>query len=120
MDDVELRYALLEKARSVIFNEWEQRVKVEEAVARFEGRPPTVIRPPTLHRVMVLAEKFYGFVKTPPVNPTNPLNKPPAFDFESSEDPSKDPSDSEGEDSSESEEVDLSEGEESSASEGEE
>jgi hypothetical protein len=91
MDDVELRYALLEKARSVIFNEWEQRVRVEEAVARFENRPPVVIRPPTLHRVMVLAEKFYGFVKTPPLIPTNPLSKPLSLDSDSPEDSSSEP-----------------------------
>ena len=74
MDDVELRYKLLEKAQGLLISEWEHKVKVEDAVARFESRPPAAIRQPTLHRVMVLAEKFYGFVKSPPLNPTNPIS----------------------------------------------
>jgi hypothetical protein len=73
MDDVELRYKLLEKAQGLLISEWEHKVKVEDAGARFESRPPAAIRQPTLHRVMVLAEKFYGFVKSPPLNPTNPI-----------------------------------------------
>jgi hypothetical protein len=73
MDDVELRFALLERAKEIVMREWEHRLHVEESVAKFENRPPTTIRQPTLHRVMSLAEKFYGFVKSPPENPKNPL-----------------------------------------------
>lgn len=74
MDDVELRYALLEKAKSLLLSEWEHKVKVEEALANFDCRAPAVIRQPTLHRILVLAEKLYGFVKIPPVNPVNPIS----------------------------------------------
>lgn len=74
MDDVQLRYNLLEKAQSLMLSEWEHKVKVEEASARFESRNPVVIKQPTLHRIMVLAEKFYGFVKAPPANPSNPIS----------------------------------------------
>jgi hypothetical protein len=77
MDDVELRYALLEKAQSLMLAEWEHKVKVEEALARFESRPHLAVRQPTLHRIMTLAEKFYGFVKSPPQNPTNPITPAP-------------------------------------------
>lgn len=77
MDDVQLRYELLEKAKSLLISEWEHKVGVEEALARFESRPPVAIRQPTLHRIMVLAEKFYGFVKAPPANPTNPITAKP-------------------------------------------
>lgn len=73
MNDVELRLALLNKADTLMTAEWENKVKVEEALAKFENRPPVAIRPPTLHRVMTLAEKFYGWVVAPPKNPRNPL-----------------------------------------------
>lgn len=73
MNDVELRLALLNKADTLMTAEWENKVKVEEALAKFENRPPVAIRPPTIHRVMSLAEKFYGWVVAPPKNPKNPL-----------------------------------------------
>jgi hypothetical protein len=66
MDDIELRYNLLEKARAQANIEWEQRLKVEDSLASYEKRALSLIRPPTLHKIMSLAEKLYSFVKNPP------------------------------------------------------
>ena len=87
MDDVELRYKLLEKAQNLFTSDWEHKVRVEEATAQFESRPPAAIRQATLHRVMVLAEKLYGFVKSPPLNPTNPIAPSSPKPVESSDSP---------------------------------
>lgn len=62
MDDIELRYNLLDRAREMLTKNWEQKVRVEEAVARFENRAPKHINPPTLFKVMSVAEKLYKFV----------------------------------------------------------
>lgn len=97
MDDVELRFALLERAKEIMMREWEHRVHVEESVAKFENRAPAIIRQPTLHRVMSLAEKFYGFVKAPPESPKNPLAPKTSLEtvMESSENLSDSPEEAE-------------------------
>lgn len=66
MNDVELRYQLLDKAKETLLRDWEQRIKVEEAVSKFENRPPKYVRQPTLFKIMSLAEKWYNFVKQTP------------------------------------------------------
>lgn len=62
MDDVELRFNLLDRAKDLLTKNWEQKIKVEEAVARFENRPPKNINPPTLFKIMATADKLYKFV----------------------------------------------------------
>lgn len=69
MHDVELRYNLLEKAKDTLLRDWEQRIKVEEAVSKFENRPPKYVRQPTLFKIMTVAEKWYAFVKQQPTVP---------------------------------------------------
>ena len=69
MHDVELRYNLLEKAKDTLLRDWEQRIKVEEAVSKFENRPPKYVRQPTLFKIMAVAEKWYAFVKQQPAAP---------------------------------------------------
>jgi len=62
MDDIELRFNLLDRAREMLTKNWEQKVRVEEAVARFENRAPKNINPPTLFKIMATADKLYKFV----------------------------------------------------------
>ena len=65
-NEVEMRFNLLNEARSLLFKHWEERVDVEHKTAVFEGRAPKVIAPPTIRRIMKVAEELYGFVRTTP------------------------------------------------------
>lgn len=77
MNDVELRYQLLDKAKETLLRDWEQRIKVEDAVSKFENRPPKFVRQPTLFKIMAVAEKWYTFVKqTPPATPYTQVEVP--------------------------------------------
>ena len=62
MTESNLRYKLLKTARDILNKHWKERVFVERAAATFEMRPPKVINPPTVRKVMKLAEELYGFV----------------------------------------------------------
>ena len=73
--EVEMRLSLLTEARSLLFRHWEERVYVEHKTAEFEERAPKVVSPPTIRRIMKVAEELYGFVQTVPVpNPTPPTD----------------------------------------------
>lgn len=76
MNDVELRYQLLDKAKETLLRDWEQRIKVEEAVSKFENRPPKYVRQPTLFKIMSIAEKWYSFVKQAPPSTPAPVDAP--------------------------------------------
>ena len=73
MDNLTLRYQLLEMSREMVTREWSERLRVEEASANYEKRAPAIIRPPTLQRIMATAEKMYVFVtKTPGQSSSEP------------------------------------------------
>jgi hypothetical protein len=60
--EVELRFNILTEARSILFRHWEERVHAEKATALFENRPPKVVNPPSIRKIMKVAEELYGFV----------------------------------------------------------
>lgn len=60
---LELRFSILTEARSILFRHWEEKVFVEKATAEFEKRAPKVIPPPTIRKIMKVAEELYGFVE---------------------------------------------------------
>ena len=61
--DVTLRFNILTEARSILFRHWEEKVFVEKATAEFEKRAPKVVSPPTIRKIMKVAEELYGFVE---------------------------------------------------------
>lgn len=63
---LELRFNVLTEARSLLYRHWEEKVFVEKATAEFEKRPPKVISPPTIRKIMKVAEELYGFVEPSP------------------------------------------------------
>jgi len=63
---LELRFNILQEARGLLYRHWEERVFVERATADFEKRAPKVIPPPTVRKIMKVAEELYGFVEPPP------------------------------------------------------
>jgi hypothetical protein len=67
MTEPNLRYKLLKTARDILNRHWQERVFVERAAATFEQRPPKVINPPTVRKVMKVAEELHGFVNKQPV-----------------------------------------------------
>lgn len=69
---LELRFSILTEARSLLYRHWEEKVFVEKATAEFEDRPPKVIPPPTIRKIMKVAEELYGFVEPPPKAETPP------------------------------------------------
>lgn len=77
---LELRFSILTEARSLLYRHWEEKVFVEKATAEFEKRPPKVIPPPTIRKIMKVAEELYGFVESPPkvagTQPTPPDQDP--------------------------------------------
>lgn len=62
MDDITLRYDLLLKSREYLFEDWNQKVKIEALAATLENRVPRRITPPTLSKILSTAEKMYGFI----------------------------------------------------------
>lgn len=64
--EVEMRFNLLNEARGLLFRHWEERVYVEHKTAEFEERAPKVVSPPTIRRIMKVAEELYGFVQATP------------------------------------------------------
>jgi hypothetical protein len=75
-----MRFAVLTEARSILFRQWEEKVFVEKATAEFEKRAPKVISPPTIRKIMKVAEEMYGFVEPSPkvvqTAPTSPTQDP--------------------------------------------
>lgn len=78
---LELRFSILTEARSLLYRHWEEKVFVEKATAEFEKRPPKVISPPTIRKIMKVAEELYGFVESAPkvvVPPTTQSDPDPS------------------------------------------
>jgi len=63
MDETELRYQVLIDTRIHLMKHWEEKVRVEHAVAEFEGRKPKVINPPSIRKVIATAAVFLDFVQ---------------------------------------------------------
>jgi hypothetical protein len=69
MNGYEIRHAILNEAREMLFEQWRMAMDVENATARFEGgphapRPPKLLPPPTVAEIKALAESMYEFVQT--------------------------------------------------------
>lgn len=63
---LEIRFSILTEARNLLYRHWEEKVYVEKATANFENRPPKVVPPPTIRKIMKVAEELYGFMEPPP------------------------------------------------------
>ena len=67
--EVEMRLTLLLEARNILFRHWEEKVFVERASAEFAERPPKVVSPPTIRKIMRVATELHEFVQGRQVNP---------------------------------------------------
>lgn len=72
MTDIEIRLQLLNNSRDILFRHWEEKLFVEKATALFENRVPKVVAPPTLRKIMKVAEEMYGFLQGPAADVVEP------------------------------------------------
>ena len=63
MNGFELRYSLLQDARSILHEEWRNKCDVEFQSADRENRTPNVVDPPTPRQIKELAMDLYEFVQ---------------------------------------------------------
>ena len=77
--EVEMRLTLLLEARNILFRHWEEKVFVERADAAFNARPPKVVSPPTIRKIMRVATDLHEFVQGSQVAeaaPAEPVEEP--------------------------------------------
>ena len=65
MTEIELRFNLLTEARSTLYRSWEEKLFIEKSTAEFEKRAPKMIAPPTLRKILRVAEEMFVFVQKP-------------------------------------------------------
>lgn len=63
MNGFELRYSLLQDARSILYDEWRNKCDVEFQSANRENRSPSAVDPPTSRQIKELAMDLYEFVQ---------------------------------------------------------